>query len=83
MPDILQLVTDSFDPTVVAAEEAVRRQMSDAEVAALTMEIDGPDADADGDYDDDDGWGAAVEDYGDDAFIEEGALEGDLDVEED
>jgi hypothetical protein len=85
MPEILQLVSDSFDPVAVSAEQAQRKEATDAEVAALAMEIDGPDADGDFDeehWDGDDRWGNDQEAYGDGGFVEEGALEGDLDVEE-
>ncbi|KAH7097379.1 RNA polymerase Rpb4-domain-containing protein [Auriculariales sp. MPI-PUGE-AT-0066] len=85
MPNILQLVRDSFDKDAVAVERTQREEATDAEVAALAMEIDGPDAD--GEYDDDswpgdDRWANDAEEYGDSGFVEEGGLEGDLDVEE-
>jgi len=62
----------------VAAERTQRREATEAELDALRMEIDGPEAVL---YEDEE-WGQDEENYGADGFVEEGALEGDLDVEE-
>lgn len=82
MPDILELVRGTIDQHAV---EPSRSREADAQPGIAPMVIDVPDADGEFDLDaaGDERWdNDADEDAGDGGFVEEGGLEGDLDIEE-